>query len=67
MIEGRKTEEDYFNLLGMFGTVLLHIGGKIEIPFEEISRVDFSTKELKTWFDQAKNVFVYELTEAANE
>lgn len=66
MTEGRKTEEDYFNLLGMFGTVLHHVGGKVEVPYSELELVDLTAKELTTRFDGHKNVFVFELKDIIN-
>ena len=66
MIKKEKTEEDYFNLLGMFGTVLNHIGGHVEIPMSEIEAIDLKARELKSWFDPETNTFVFELSEIIN-
>ena len=56
-----KTEEDYYNLLGMMGVILQHIGGKVEITYEELASTKFSDKEFVHQFDAARNLFVFEL------
>lgn len=56
-----KTEEEYFDLLGMFGAVLSHLGGAIEVPYDELKNLDLTTKEMTTKFDPERNVFIFEL------
>lgn len=58
-----KTDEEYYNLLGMFGVALAHLGGKLEVPQNELLEIDLTTKEFKEWYDNARGVFVFELVD----
>lgn len=54
-------DKDYFDALGFLGLVLNQVGGKIEIPYDDVVTFDASKHEFVSTFDTVKNKFVFEL------
>jgi hypothetical protein len=47
----------------MLGLVVMHVGGRVEIPYADIQALDLTQKQLVNTFNPETNTFVFELVD----